>query len=100
MDKKEFALSFIETIKSGEKDKIYKFLTSRTIIFIVEEKKEISLDDFISYIDSNLLNQSIEIKRVFESNVSVKIEILSDKFKYDAMIFEIADRRFKRIELM
>lgn len=100
MDKKEFVLSFIDVIRKGEEDKIYKYFTSRTEIFYVKEKKNSSLDEFIKFLKDNLLNKDINISRIFESSVCIKVEINNDFFPYEALYFVIESRRFKRIEIM
>lgn len=99
MDKIEYVTSFIEMLRNGDNDKIYKFFTPRSVIFDTNELKEWSLDEFISYLKDNLFGKEIKIGRIFESAVAVKIEIESDSFNYEALIIEIKERRIKRLEL-
>ena len=99
MNKIEYVTSFIETLRNGDKDKIYKFFTPRSIIFDTNELREWTLDEFISYLKENLMGNEIKIGRIFESDVAVKIEIESDLFSHDAFIIEIKERRIKRLDL-
>ena len=47
MNKIEYVTSFIETLRNGDKDKIYKFFAPRSIIFDTNELREWTLDEFI-----------------------------------------------------
>jgi hypothetical protein len=100
METKEFVTSFIDTLRNGEEERIYKYLTSRTIIYDVKNDKNMTLDEFVTFLKDNLVKEDIKIKRTFESKVCFKVELEAPKFNYDAFLFETKDRRFSRIELM
>ena len=78
MNKKEYAESFIEAIKNKEEN-LYRFFTKRTIITSLNEKKNLTLDEFLIFIKENLQKEDFIIKRTFESAVCIKFEIYTTK---------------------
>ena len=100
MEKKEFVNSFIDTLNSNDEERIYKFFTSRTLVYDVKNNKDLTLDELVNIIKTKLLNKNLVIKRTFESAVCIKIELDVEGFDYEALLFEIKDRRFFRVELM
>lgn len=99
MDKKEYALSFIDRINKEESDGLFKFFTRNTVIVFLEDFKEISVPDFVAYCKENYLNKDIKIKRVLESKVCVKIEFYLEQ-KENSFLIEVKERRIKRLEIM
>lgn len=99
MDKKEYVTSFIDTLRNGDENRLYKYFTSRTVVYFVNEHEEKNLDDFILFLKNTFFNEDITIKRILESDVCLKLDIESNKFSYEALFIEIKDRRIKRIEV-
>ena len=95
MNKKEYAESFIEAIKNKEEN-LYRFFTKRTIITSLNEKKNLTLDEFLIFIKENLQKEDFIIKRTFESAVCIKFEIYTTKLI--ELFIEIKDRRFSLVE--
>ena len=95
MNKKEYAESFIEAIKNKEEN-LYRFFTKRTIITSLNEKKNLTLDEFLIFIKENLQKEDFIIKRTFESAVCIKFEIYTTKLI--ELFIEIKDRRFSIVE--
>ena len=50
---KEYALSFIEQINKKEKESLYKFFTRKTVIVFLDNMNEVSVPDFVNYIEEN-----------------------------------------------
>lgn len=96
MNKREYCQSFLEAIKNKE-DNLYRFFTKRTIIYSLNDKKTISLDEFFAFIKENL-QEGFIVKRTFESAVCVKFEIVA-KINIDLFI-EVKDRRFALVEYL
>ena len=99
MTKKEYALSFIEQIKQEEKESLYKFFTRNTVIVFLDGFKEISVPDFVNYIEENFFKKEINIKRVLDSRVCTKIELLIEG-KELSFLIEVKERRIRRLEVM
>ena len=95
MNKKEYAESFIEAIKNKEEN-LYRFFTKRTIITSLNEKKNLTLDEFLIFIKENLQKEDFIIKRTFESAVCIKFEIYTTKLI--ELFIEIKARRFSIVE--
>ena len=74
MEKKDYCLNFVETIKEKNKEGLYKFFTKKSVIVFLKDFKEIIVPDFVDYIENNYFNKEIIIKRVLESKVCTKIE--------------------------
>ena len=99
MTKKEYALSFIEQIKQEEKESLYKFFTRNTVIVFLDGFKEIRVTDFVNYIEENFFKKEINIKRVLDSRVCTKIELLIEG-KELSFLIEVKERRIRRLEVM
>lgn len=99
MTKKEYALSFIEQINKKEKDSLYKFFTRNSVIVFLDGFKEISVPDFVNYIEENYFSKEIHIKRILESKVCIKLELLIEG-KEISFLIEVKERRIRRLEIM
>lgn len=99
MTKKEYTVSFIEKIQNKEKDSLYKFFTRNSVIIFLDGFKEIIVPDFVSYIEEHYFNKTINIKRVLESKVCVKLELEID-LKEVSFLIEVKERRISRLEIM
>ena len=58
-----------------------------------------NIPDFVEYIEHNYFDKNINIKRVLESKVATKIELEIDNQEI-SFIFEIKERRIRRLEIM
>lgn len=99
MTKKEYALSFIEQINKKDKESLYKFFTRNTVIVFLENFKEISVPDFVNYVEENYFLKNIIIKRVLDSRVCTKLELLIEE-KEISFLIEVKERRIRRLEIM
>lgn len=99
MEKKEYVLNFINLLCENKFDEMYKYFTNRTVIVFLDSHKEVTVSDFIQYLDNTFNHQEITLCRFFESKVCIKQEIKSDNFKYNALLFEVKDRRISRVEI-
>ena len=82
-----------------EKESLYKFFTRNSIIVFLDSFNEIIVPDFVEYIEHNYFDKNINIKRVLESKVATKIELEIDNQEI-SFIFEIKERRIRRLEIM
>lgn len=98
MEKKDYCLSFVETIKEKNKEGLYKFFTKKSVIVFLKDLKEIIVPDFVDYIENNYFNKEIIIKRVLESKVCTKIETSINNENISFLI-EVKERRIKRLEI-
>ena len=96
---KEYVLSFIEQINKKEKESLYKFFTRKTVIVFLDNMNEVSVPDFVNYIEENFFPKNVSIKRVLDSKVCVKIELEVDG-KEIAFLIEVKERRIRRLEVM
>lgn len=99
MEKKEFCLMLIDKIKNNDKEGLYKFFTKNSVIVFLKDFQEISVPDFVDYLESSYFSKDINIKRVLESKVCTKIEMLIDTEEISFLI-ELKERRIKRLEIM
>ena len=99
MEKKEYCLDFVSKIQNKEKESLYKFFTRNSIIVFLDGFNEIIVPDFVEYIERNYFDKNINIKRVLESKVATKIELEIDNQEI-SFIFEIKERRIRRLEIM
>ena len=99
MEKKEYCLDFGSKIQNKEKESLYKFFTRNSIIVFLDGFNEIIVPDFVEYIEHNYFDKNINIKRVLESKVATKIELEIDNQEI-SFIFEIKERRIRRLEIM
>lgn len=99
MEKKEYCLDFVSKIQNKEKESLYKFFTRNSIIVFLDGFNEIIVPDFVEYIEHNYFDKNINIKRVLESKVATKIELEIDNQEI-SFIFEIKERRIRRLEIM
>ena len=98
MEKKDYCLSFIETIKEKNKEGLYKFFTKKSVIVFLEDFKEMIVPSFVDYIEENYFSKEIEIKRVLESKVCTKIETRIENENISFLI-EVKERRIRRLEI-
>ena len=98
MEKKEYCLSFIETIKEKNKDELFRFFTKKSVIVFLKDFKEIDVPSFINYLEENYFGKEIIIKRVLESKVCIKIETCIENENLSFLI-EVKERRIRRLEL-
>ena len=99
MEKKEYCLDFISKIENKEKENLFKFFTRNTVIVFLDSFKEMSVPSFVDYLEENYFGKDIQVKRVLESKVCTKIELMIDN-KEVSFLIEIKERRIRRLEIM
>ena len=99
MEKKEYCLDFISKIQNKEKENLFKFFTRNTVIVFLDSFKEMSVPSFVDYLEENYFGKDIQVKRVLESKICTKIELMIYN-KEVSFLIEIKERRIRRLEIM
>lgn len=97
MNQKELSLEFITRIKNHNYEEFYKFFTKETVVYLIEEKKEIKVEELVNLLQS-IDFASLEVKRVLESKICTKVETKLNDKEYN-FYFDVKSRRIKRLEL-
>ncbi len=99
MEKEEYVKEFIKVINAQEEDKIYRFFTRNSSIYLINKDKELDLGELVTYLKDNYFGKEIIIVRELKSKVCNKLECkVNDKDV--SFYFEIKDRRIFRLEIL
>ena len=93
MNQKELSLEFINRISNQNYQEFYRFFTKDTTYYLIDENKEVSYQEILELL-MNKVVAPLEIKRVLESKVCVKIETKDINFYFD-----VKRRRIARLEI-
>jgi hypothetical protein len=96
MTELELVDSFFEKINNEDFASFYKFFTKDTIVYIIDEHREIPVAKLVDRLETK--EYKFKFLRRFASSAAVKQETLTKDKQVD-FIFDIRQRRIYRLEL-
>ena len=97
MKQREISLEFINKVNDNNFNEFYRFFTKESNAYIISLNQEVSIEELLNYLKKEI-DLPLEIKRILESKMFVKIETMSLSKQFN-FFFEIKNRRIKRLEL-
>lgn len=95
MELKELAVAFMKSVlNENEITKLYRYTTTRTIFFSIDEKKEVSMEECITRIKPYLEKEP----KIYTSSVCVKFVYIKQEQEELHVYFEAKGGCFTRLE--
>ena len=66
MEKEEYVKEFIKVINAREEDKIYRFFTRNSSIYLINKDKELDLGELVTYLKDNYFHGNINFWNFLE----------------------------------
>lgn len=97
MNQREISLDFLNKLNDENYKEFYKFFTKESTAYLISLDQEVSVEEALNYLKGEIVN-SLELVRVLESKMFVKLETTSSNNKIN-LFFEIKSRRIRRLEI-